>query len=330
MDIKDFGKQLDVFSSNNSFDNAIFLPDDVANILPKFIYWNKEMEALWIQNPNEEDSVKRLSASFFVTIKTNEKGLFINGNLAVQWDNKRIVKDNAVMYQSHGAALALMETGILCKFGDDEIDSIIQFNIDSDIKDFVEKNQSAYVLLSLCNYSYWKKEEICVVRSTELGSPKYKGKIKADETGLYLDGELRYKWNDYFPLIRKKDDKGNVNLLKKTELATWGNSKCGFYPQKNYFVMSDTAIIDKDETIYIGQPCKLFCNYDSLFEKKDLPILKNSYNSLKIKDDIVFSPTINIEHEKNSKNALFLLFNFNGLKEQVLFALIFMMIFLNM
>ena len=32
MDIKDFGKQLDGFSSNNSFDNAIFLPDDVAII----------------------------------------------------------------------------------------------------------------------------------------------------------------------------------------------------------------------------------------------------------------------------------------------------------
>lgn len=314
MDIKDFGKQLDGISSNNPFDNVIFLPNDVANILPKFIYWNKEMEALWIQNPNEEDYVKRLSASFFVTIKTNEKGLFINGNLVVQWDNKRFVKDNAVMYQSHGVVLALMETGILCKFGDDEIDSIIQFNVDSDIKEFIEKNQSTYTLLSLCNYSYWKKEEICVVSSTETKTPKYRGKIMANETGLYLDGELRNEWNDYFPIIRKKNDKEQICLLKRTALANWGDSRYGFYPQKNYFVIGNGIIMDKDETILIGHTCKLLCNYDSLYEKKDLPILKKSYNSLEIKNDIVFSPNIRIEHERNSKNVFYLHFNFKWIE----------------
>ena len=48
MDIKDFGKQLDGISSNNSFDNVILLPNDVADILPKCIYWNKNIEGLWV------------------------------------------------------------------------------------------------------------------------------------------------------------------------------------------------------------------------------------------------------------------------------------------
>ena len=136
----------------------------------------------------------------------------------------------AILSDIHGNLFALKE--VCNDIYNHEIDSIIQFNIDSDIKDFVEKNQSAYVLLSLCNYSYWKKEEICVVRSSGTQSPKYRGRIMANETGLYLDGELRYKWDDYLPIIRKKNNEGGIGLLKKTQLANWGSSKYGFYPQK--------------------------------------------------------------------------------------------------
>lgn len=324
MDLKDFGKQLDGLTSDNSFDNAIFLPNDVANILPKCVYWNKEVEALWVQNPQEEDNVKRFCTSFFVTIKTNEKGLFINGNLAVKWDNKRIVKENAVMYQSHGAALALMETGIICKFDDDEIDSMIMFNVDENVKKFVEENQSKYISLNLCNFSYWKKEEICVVQKTKNRTTKYKGKIMADETGLYLDGELRYSWDDYFPLVRKKNEKEQLSLLKKTELDNWGDSKYGFYPQKNYFVMSDNAIIDKEETILVGFAAKIGTNYNSLAEKKDLPVLKEQYYTLKKQDSSVFSPHVTIDCAEFSANTFKLFIDFKWIIDTNLIILNFL------
>lgn len=321
MDLKDFGKQLDGLSSNNSFDNAIFLPNDVANILPKCVYWNKEVEAMWVQNPQEEDNVKRLCTSFFVTIKTNEKGLFINGNLAVKWNDKRIVKENAVMYQSHGAALALMETGIICKFDDDEIDSMIMFDVDEDVKKFVEENRSKYISLNLCNVSYWKKEEICVVRSTKDRMTKYKGKIMADETGLYLDGELRYSWDNYFPLVRKKNEKEQLSLLKKTELDNWGDSKYGFYPQKNYFVISDNAIIDKEETILVGFAAKIGTDYNSLAEKKDLPVLKENYQSLYRSGNSIFTPDVTIDHLDFSTKTFKLLIDFKWIIDSSIFCL---------
>ena len=311
MDLKDFGKQLDGLSSNNSFDNAIFLPNDVANILPRCVYWNTEVEAMWVQNPQEEDNIKRLCTSFLVTIKTNEKGVFINGNLAVKWDNKHIVKENVVIYQSHGAALVLMETSIICKFGDDDIDSIIMFDVDENVKKFIEENQTKYISLNLCNASYWKKEDICVVRNTNSKSAKYKGKIMADEVGLYLDGELKYSWDDYFPFVRKKDEKEQLNLLKKTELDNWGDSKYGFCPQKNYFVVSNSAIIGIEDTIVIGSICKtLFKYYDELGGKTDIPVLKENYQSLHRQGGGMFTPVVTIDHLDFSSKTFKLLIDF--------------------
>ena len=313
---------MDGISSNNSFDNAIFLPNDVANILPKCIYWNKEVEALWIQNPQEEDDIKRLSTSFFVTIKTNEKGLFINGNLAIKWDNKRIVKENAVMYQANGAALALMETGIICKFGEEELDSMIMFNVDENVKRFIEENTSKYICLNIRNSSYWDKEDICVVKNTKDNATKYKGKIMANETGLYLDGELKYSWNDYLPFVRNKNDKEQLSLLKKTELAYWGDSQHGFFPQRNYFVISNSTIIDKEETIIIGSICKiLFKNYDELGEKKDMPILKGDYQSLQKQGNSIFTHVVTIDHLDLSTKTFKLLINFKWIIDTSIFCL---------
>lgn len=300
MNIEDFSKQLDGFSSNNSFDNDVFLPNDVANFLPKCIYWNKEIEAMWVQNPQEEDNVKRLCTSFFVTIKTNEKGLFINGNLAVKWDNKRIVKDKAVMYQSHGALLALMETGIICKFDDDEVNSMIMFNVDEDIKKFIEENRTKYISLNLCNTNYWKEEKICVVIDKITRASKYEGKIMVDATGLYLDGKLKYSWDDYFPYIRKENG-ASLDLFKKTELAYWGDAEHGFVPQNNYIRIVDEVLIVKEDTNY--DTIHVGCTAKDLLEidKKDLPVLKNKYNSLCIQDKTVFSKLVTIYSSESFK-----------------------------
>ena len=302
MDIKDFGKQLDGISSNNSFDNVILLPNDVANILPKCIYWNKNVEGLWVQNPEEKNDAAKLSSSFFITVKTNKDGLFINNNLVVGWNNKHLVKDGSVMYEGKGASFVLMETAIMCKFGDNEIPSAILFNIGDEIKELMNKNQSAYIIQTICGCSYWKKKEICIVRDADNNISKYKGEIMADEIGLYLDGVLRYAWNDYMPLIRKRD--GVLSLMKKTELINWGQNN--FYPSKDYFVLANVAIKGADATILIGEICKKEYDYDSLELQKDLPVIKQQYNSLEIKGDAVWGARFDMEYKERSNNRFIL------------------------
>lgn len=118
----------------------------MANILPNYAYWNKELEAMWIQNAEEEDLFKRYTTAFIVTIKTNEEGLFINGNLAVEWSNHHMVQDNAIVYQSHGASIALLESIIGCGFNDGNYNSMIQFDFTDDIKEFVKKKNTRFLL----------------------------------------------------------------------------------------------------------------------------------------------------------------------------------------
>lgn len=296
MGTKNYKKHLDTVSYNDSFNNGIFLPDDVANILPNYAYWNKELEAMWIQNAEEEDLFKRYTTAFIVTIKTNEEGLFINGNLAVEWSNHHMVQDNAIVYQSHGASIALLESIIGCGFNDGNYNSMIQFDFTDDIKEFVKKKHTVFIESRICNYSYWEKEEICVVVSEKTNLPKFRGKIMANEKGLHLDGNLLYNWDEYLPLIRsEKDNNERMMLFKKTELANWGSSHYGFCPKKSLLSIDDICVIDVEETIIIGQLSKTKFHYDSICEKKDFPVLKKQYNSLCKKNNSIFSPSVIID-----------------------------------
>lgn len=293
MDLKDFGKQLDGLSSNNSFDNATFLPNDVANILSKYAYWNKEVEALWVQNPQEEDNVKKFLTSFFVTVKTNEKGLFINGNLAVKWDNKYVIEDNRVSYQSHRALVIFLEDYIRIYLVDEKYEPVIMFDIEEKLKKSIKENQPKYISLNLQNVSYWKNEKSCVVQDRKTLTSKYEGKIMADETGLYWNGKLKYSWNDFFPYICERSN-DYLSLVNKTELTYWGADEHGFYPQNNYIVISSELdeVMTKEYRIIVG--CTI----------KDLPVLKTKYNSLSIQGGNVFTKLITIDCSDSFKMTI--------------------------
>lgn len=294
MDLKDFGKQLDGLTSNNSFDNATFLPNDVANILSKYAYWNKEVEALWVQNPQEEDNVKKFLTSFFVTVKTNEKGLFINGNLAVKWDNKYVVEDNRVSYQSHRALVIFLEDYIRIYLVDEKYEPVIMFDIEEKLKKSIKENQPKYISLNLQNVSYWKNEKSCVVQDIKTLTSKYEGKIMADETGLYWNGKLKYSWNDFFPYIYENNNNNKLILVNKTELTHWGDAEYGFHPHNNFIIISNEVdeVMTKENRIFVG--CTI----------KDLPVLKTKYNSLSIQGDNVFTKLITIDCSDSFKMTI--------------------------
>lgn len=275
------------------------LPSDISDILTKCIYWNKEVEALWMQNTEAQGLSEKVATAFYVTVKANTEGLFINGNLAVDWNNKHIVKDNMVLYSSHSAVLTLMEKGLNCKFRDDEIVSYIiceeQFVTDS-FKEFVTQCKSAFLIQNFCNYPYWKNETIYVARNVKNNAPKYKGKIMANEEGLYLDGDLLYCWNDYIQFVRNRGVTKLLEFFKKTELVHWGDSQYGFYPQDNMFTISDKCIIRNDEAIIIGDICKVGCDYESLRTRNDISVVNENFSQEEHIDNTI------PKAERNNKN----------------------------
>lgn len=229
MDLNEIGSQLADFNLSKTLGgveagNEINLPEDVRDFVQDLPYWNKEVDALWLQNPKEKDNARKLGYSFVVKVKTDSSGFYLNNKKVLSWTEEYVFKkDNVIFGSTKGYCWRFAEDSIAITLGAklETLQQIIFSDLEK-LRALVEPAQQAIILEAIKAFTSWETERgvyVCHFKdSIENLFTDYLTVGTVNSNGLYVNGNLIVSWNDFIPRIEGE----LFYIVHKTAIANAG------------------------------------------------------------------------------------------------------------
>lgn len=295
MDSKDIGSQLADFNLCKSLggvgtDNEVNLPENVREYLLNLPFWDKEVDALWIQNPKERDNARKLGYSFVVKVKTDSSGFYLNNKKVLSWTEEYVFNKDHVIFGS--------TKGYFWRFAEDKIEITLTSNLETlqqiifpnleKLRALVEPAQQAIILETIKTFTSWEREHGVYVCHFEDNISNlftdYLTVGTVNSNGLYVNGDLLVSWNDFIPRIEGEQ----FYVVQKTALANVGEDPL-FLDAIRYQIGADKKTITR---ITLGTSVEGIV-YLFGYLQQNVPLfheskgeLKERYRTLERSDDV--------------------------------------------